>query len=99
MDGTHAHIPVPLGDEIDHYWLVQRMAKATGVDLVRATEAGLLEQEDWASIVTRCRGCQWAGGCDHWLSLPGDESRSLPDRCLNRNQLTALKEALDHPAT
>jgi hypothetical protein len=99
MDGSHAHTPVPLGEEIDHYWLVQRMAKATGVDLVRATEAGLLEQEEWADIVTRCRGCQWADGCDNWLSKPVDESRALPEPCLNRNHLAALQDALDRPAT
>ena len=95
MDGTRPPAPQPLGDETEHYWLVQRMAKATGVDLVRATDAGLLSQDDWAGIVTRCRGCQWADGCAHWLGAPVEEERALPNPCLNRKRLAALKDALD----
>ncbi|GAA4221009.1 hypothetical protein GGQ68_000329 [Sagittula marina] len=91
-DGT-AHPPV-LGAEIDHYWLVQRMAKATGVDLVRAMDAGVLDHDTWAGIVTRCRGCQWAEGCDHWLATPSKDTRALPEPCLNRDRLAGLKDKL-----
>ena len=47
-DGTA--FPPVLGDEVEHYWLVQRMAKATGVDLVQAMDAGLssIEHLDYA---------------------------------------------------
>ncbi|SNT18938.1 DUF6455 family protein [Antarctobacter heliothermus] len=86
--------PQPLGNATDHYWLVQRMAKATGVDLVRAVDVGLLSQVDWAGLVTRCRGCTWAEGCGHWLDAPGDDIRALPTPCVNRKRLAALKDAV-----
>ena len=99
MTGTRAPSPQPLGDENDHYWLVQRMAKATGVDLVRAVQEGHLSQAGWAGIVTRCRGCTWADGCGHWLNAPVDETRPLPDTCINRKRLAELKDAMQGPAT
>lgn len=94
MDGTRTR---PLGDESEHYWLVQRMAKATGVDLVAAAQAGLLTQEDWAGIVTSCRRCQWTEGCGRWLDQPAEEQRALPGPCLNRKRLTEIKTALEAP--
>jgi hypothetical protein len=95
MDGTLPPAPRPLGDENAHYWLVQRMAKATGVDLVSATEAGLLDQDEWAGIVAQCRGCQWAQGCDRWLGAPVSETRNIPELCLNQSRFSALKDALE----
>ncbi|WP_305967943.1 MULTISPECIES: DUF6455 family protein [unclassified Mameliella] len=97
MDGTRPAPtrPTVLGDETEHYWLVQRMAKATGVDLVGATDAGLLSQEDWAGIVTCCRGCGWSQRCDQWLNKPVDDTRSFPGNCLNRKRLAALQEAME----
>ena len=46
----------PLGDENHHYWLAVAMAKAAGVDLQKAMDDGTLSHEDWAGLVTRCRG-------------------------------------------
>ncbi|GGF61861.1 MULTISPECIES: DUF6455 family protein [Mameliella] len=97
MDGTRPAPtrPTVLGDETEHYWLVQRMAKATGVDLVGAMDAGLLTQEDWAGLVTRCRGCTWSEGCGQWLNKPVDDTRSFPGTCLNRKRLAALQDAME----
>ncbi|MGP6089875.1 DUF6455 family protein [Antarctobacter jejuensis] len=83
--------PQVLGDENEHYWLVQRMARATGVDLVKAAETGELTQEGWAGIVHQCRTCQWGEGCQRWLSEPVDETRPFPDGCINRKRLADLK--------
>lgn len=94
MDGTGTTRPRPLGHETDHYWLVKRMAKATGVDLVRAVEEGVLSHADWAGIVTRCRGCTWAGGCGHWLDAPVEDTRAIPGSCLNRNRLADLRDKM-----
>ena len=97
MDGADRALTRPrvLGDENEHYWLVQRMARATGVDLVEATKAGVLSQEEWAGIVTRCRSCQWSEGCQSWLSEPVDEERPFPETCINRKRLAALKTELE----
>ncbi|KUF10214.1 DUF6455 family protein [Pseudoponticoccus marisrubri] len=90
--------PPMLGPETDHYWLVQRMAKATGVDLVRAWDAGMLSSEDWAGVVTRCRGCTWTEGCGRWLDAAEGEPRGLPTPCVNRERLQRIKDALDPEA-
>ncbi|MFZ7091799.1 DUF6455 family protein [Primorskyibacter sp. 2E233] len=81
----------PLGPERRHYWMAQRMAKATGVDLVEAMEEHALTQEDWSRIVTRCRGCEWVQGCKHWLAQGGDTIRDLPEGCANRARYAALR--------
>lgn len=84
-----------LGPENDHYWLVQRMAKATGIDLVRAANTDILTQEDWAGIVTHCRGCNWSDGCGRWLDQPDDAQRDLPQPCINRIRLAEIKAELE----
>ncbi|WGW05118.1 DUF6455 family protein [Tropicibacter oceani] len=87
----------PLGPERRHYWLAKRMAKATGVDLESAMDQGELTQQDWASMVTTCRGCAWTQGCRHWLNQPhslgNDAPRSLPEGCANRAPLANLRNA------
>ena len=86
--------PTVLGDKTEHYWLVQRMAKASGVNLVRAVEEGLLSQADWAGIVTRCQGCRRAGDCEHWLDAPIDDTRDVPSPCRNRNRFVDLLDRM-----
>ena len=84
----------PLGETKDHYWLVQRMARANGTDLVRAAEDGALSQEDWAAMVHRCRACKWAEGCKRWLSHPETELRETPEGCVNRHHFAALQDGM-----
>lgn len=84
----------PLGPQRDHYWLALSMAKAAGVDLQAAIDAGDFSQEKWASTVHRCRGCQWAGDCPHWLK-EHPEAEEAPDTCVNAKLFAALKAAQD----
>lgn len=80
----------PLGDPKQHYWLVQGMARATGVDLVHAVGKGWLSQRDWARTVQTCRACDWANGCKDWLR--GDIFVDVPPKtCRNRAQLAMLR--------
>ena len=84
----------PLGKTNEHYWRVQRMARANGTDLVRAAEDGALSQEDWAAMVHRCRACKWAEGCKRWLSHPEAGLRETPEGCVNRLTFAALQDGL-----
>ena len=83
----------PLGDPIRHLNLVRLMSKATGVDLADVAASGALSQEEWAGMVTRCRTCQWADGCEDWLAtrfdLPKPEDH-VPNQCVNRTRLAQL---------
>lgn len=87
-------VPRPLGDEKEHYWLVQRMAQANGTDLVTASDEGLLLQEEWAAMVQRCRGCAWAEGCQRWLDKPVEAVRTTPRDCVNHRHFAALQRKL-----
>ena len=83
----------PLGPEQKHYWLVMRMADATGVDLVQAMRDGRLTQSDWARMVNRCRSCDRVEGCQRWLGRPdGADARPVPEGCLNRKRFAELME-------
>ena len=83
----------PLGDMTDHYWLVQRMAKACGVDTAAAVERGDLESNGWTEIVNACRSCQWVDGCQRWLDQqePG-QSTVPPAACVNAAKIMSLSE-------
>lgn len=92
--------PFPLGDERSHYWRVQRMARATGVDLAEAQRRGVLPQDDWAGMVWRCRACLWAEGCARWLDhradieAGGEGARVCPDDCVNGRPFRMLQDEL-----
>ena len=58
----------PMGALTEHYWLVQRMAKAVGCDTAQAMEEGRLDPQEWAEMVTRCRGCEVTCACRDWLA-------------------------------
>ncbi|WP_323786232.1 DUF6455 family protein [Thalassovita sp.] len=82
----------PLGGTTRHYWMAQRMAKATQTDLVGPQNAGILSQEKWAEIVQACRGCTWVDGCERWLASH-DSSNEVPKECPNCGAYMQLKAA------
>ncbi len=82
-----------LGNPIKHFWLVQDMARAAGVDLVEARREGRLSVEGWSAMVTRCRGCQWTEGCQHWLEAQETGvAAQVPPACANRAVFDTLRE-------
>lgn len=97
MTPSHSSPPSPLGSRKRHYWLVQRMAAAIGVDLNAAFESGDLASDDWAQTVEACRNCDWVEGCEKWLAQ-GGEGSAAPALCMNRATFTALQAAQDAAA-
>ncbi|MCT4556753.1 MAG: DUF6455 family protein [Pelagimonas sp.] len=87
-----------MGPTNTHFWLLQRMAKTTGVDLVTAYDRDILAPQEWADLVTRCRTCQWAEGCGRFLSEQALTERPLPDNCVNGKALNTIKKALEEAA-
>lgn len=82
----------PLGPERDHYWLALSMAKAVGVDLQAAIDAGRFSQDKWAKTVRNCRGCGWGGDCPRWLD-ENPAAGDAPKSCVNARLFRALKAA------
>jgi hypothetical protein len=87
--------PRPLGEEKRHYWLAVGMAQATGADLQRALDEGVISNGDWAGVVQRCRGCGWTEGCDCWMAAQEKGSAALPAACPNAEVFARVIEALD----
>ncbi|MEP5167960.1 MAG: DUF6455 family protein [Shimia thalassica] len=86
----------PLGDQNAHFWLIQRMARATETDLVKAMDKAKLTQSDWADMVQECRHCDWSEGCERWLGRQDhDAAADVPEACRNHTRFEALKAALE----
>ncbi|QIE42671.1 hypothetical protein G5B39_12500 [Rhodobacteraceae bacterium SC52] len=88
------HPPKPLGDATTHYWLVQDMARAAGVDLAAEVESGNLTTENWSNMVQRCRGCAWErdGGCSRWMAAQeADDPIDVPSLCENVETFAKLR--------
>ncbi|WP_238365952.1 DUF6455 family protein [Mesobacterium pallidum] len=82
-----------IGDIRDHYWLVQRMAKAVGVDLAEAWDKAAIEAEDWAGMVHQCQQCDWSQGCQRWMDQRAldQEPAPPPEGCENRHVFDQLR--------
>lgn len=90
---TKAH-PHPLGPENRHYWLAVTMAQKTGADMQRALEDGVIDHQDWATLVQRCRGCGWADGCNRWLAAQDRGTADVPQACPNAATFEKVLAAL-----
>lgn len=84
----------PLGETRKHVLLAQRMARLNGVALTQAVAEGNLDQEGWAGMVQRCRGCDWVAGCERFLDA-GERGDTPPENCRNRLQFGVLKALAD----
>ncbi|MCM2561593.1 DUF6455 family protein [Lutimaribacter sp. EGI FJ00015] len=80
-----------LGNPITHFWLVQDMARAAGVDLPDARRQGRLTAGEWTAMITRCRGCAWAEKCQSWLAAQDmGEPAQVPPACATRAVFDSL---------
>lgn len=80
----------PLGNGRDHFWRVIKMADATRVDLSEALDQGRITLDDYARMITQCRGCSAVGTCDRLLaSWP--MLQTAPGYCENRDTFADLK--------
>lgn len=79
-----------LGDAELHFWLTRSVAKVMGISLTEAMSNGRLTAQDYASLVTTCRGCNRVGTCQCWLGEQLQTSPSAPPGCLNGTALATL---------
>ncbi len=81
--GVHGNIDL-------HFWITRGMARRMGVNLTEAMHDGFLTQADFATMITRCRGCDGAQGCMAFLADHAGQSGSAPDWCRNGTILREL---------
>ena len=81
----------PLGDPLHHLRLMARMGQAVGADLSGAFDSGEISHEDWAVMITRCRGCEAPERCEAFLATHRTAEAPMPG-CRNTDALMELKE-------
>lgn len=81
----------PLGEPLRHLRLLSRMGDAIGADVSGALAAGRICSQEWAGMVTRCRGCGAPDRCAAFLSEREAASAPMPG-CRNAEELKRLKE-------
>ncbi|KQI71535.1 hypothetical protein AN191_12550 [Loktanella sp. 5RATIMAR09] len=79
-----------LGDAREHFWRVIKMADACEVDLSTALDENRLNIDEYADIITGCRGCTQVGKCDRLLADAPKLARA-PEYCENRDTFGALR--------
>ena len=80
----------PLGPMREHYWLLQDMARITGIDLSAAQERGAIGPDDWVGMVRACRDCDWVEECRNWMR-EAPCADVAPHACRNRVSLAVLR--------
>lgn len=81
-----------LGDLHAHFMRVVKMSASCGVDLSSALDQGHIAADDYADLVTRCRGCAQAESCDRLLA-PMPVLEQAPDYCVNQARFADLRGA------
>lgn len=80
-----------LGDAREHFWRVIKMADACEVDLSTALDENRINIDEYADMITSCRGCTQVGKCDRLLA-DGPKLEHAPDYCENRDTFAVLRQ-------
>ncbi|MCR8549626.1 DUF6455 family protein [Salipiger sp. P9] len=81
-----------LGDPARHFWMTRSVARAMGLNLSEEMLSGRLEPDDYADMVTCCRGCALVEACEKWLGTQTAVSAAPPPGCCNGMMLAQLKK-------
>lgn len=79
-----------LGNIRDHFLRVVKMSTACKVDLSTALDQGQIAADDYADMVTGCRGCTQVGKCDRLLAAMPVLTEA-PAYCVNRDEFADLR--------
>ena len=82
-----------LGNPLVHLRLLGRMGKTVGADLVQAFEDDKIDNEAWAKMITKCRGCDIPQQCQAWLE-ENEQADAPPPECCNAAVLLQLRDEM-----
>jgi hypothetical protein len=75
-------------------WLIPRVDRPTGLDLVKALRDGVLTPEDYLQTVSGCRSCDDPAACARWIEEQ-DSAAAAPGLaaagCRNAALVTELR--------
>lgn len=83
-------VDLRLGEAATHFWLTRSVARTVGLSLSEAMAEGRLSPEDYAQMVTACRGCTQIAACQTWLGTQVGVAAEAPSFCLHRDTLKRL---------
>lgn len=81
-----------LGDPVRHFWMTRSVARVMGLNLSEEMLCGRLEPNDYAHMVTSCRGCALVEACEKWLGAQTGLSAAPPPGCCNGPALSQLRK-------
>ncbi|MBU2963739.1 hypothetical protein KO516_23495 [Citreicella sp. C3M06] len=84
-------MPRPLGDPARHFWMTRSVARVMGLSLAEEMRCGRLEAEEYARMVTSCRGCPVVSSCESWLGRQTCIAASAPQGCCISATLARLR--------
>ena len=79
-----------LGDIEKHFWLTRSVARCMGLSLTEAMAEGQLSANEYAELVTRCRGADCSEKCAFWLAMQQSRATAAPEFCANAAILNNL---------
>lgn len=80
-----------LGDPARHFWMTRSVARVMGLNLYEEMHCGRLEPDEYARMVTCCRGCALVEACEKWLGTQTGVAASAPPGCCNSFMLGQLR--------
>ena len=80
-----------ISNALRHPEQMPKMARALGVDLVRATADGRLRPFERHDMAYRCNTCTDRPACDAWLADNSGAAEAAPAFCRNKTRLDALR--------
>jgi len=71
--------------------LVQRMARANGLDLTEETRRGRITADDVSEVIQSCSRCAAKAGCKSWLAVHETPVATTPGFCRNKPRFDGLR--------
>lgn len=81
-----------LGDPARHFWMTRSVARVMGLNLSEEMLSGRLRADQYARMVTCCRGCALVEACEKWLGEQAGVAACPPPGCCNGPMLSDLKK-------
>ncbi|MFC4730885.1 DUF6455 family protein [Salipiger abyssi] len=81
-----------LGDPVRHFWMTRSVARVMGLNLSEEMLSGHLGPDEYAHMVTCCRGCALVEACESWLGAQTGVTATPPPGCCNAALLSRLRK-------
>ena len=78
------------GSVDEHMKLTRGVTRAMGLSLSEKMPAAHLDPQDFAALITRCRGCNCVVECREWIDTQERRALTTPANCPNQTIFVKL---------